>query len=141
VSVPAEPRRDDRKVAPKPTPSEPASKMLADARALANAGDLSRAAAAYDALRRAHPDSPDAHAANVSLGQLQLRRGRAKEALAAFERYLKRGGALAEEARWGRVQALQRLGRASALDRAVDDLLAHHPHTVYADDARALRSR
>ncbi|HWB80459.1 MAG TPA: tetratricopeptide repeat protein [Nannocystaceae bacterium] len=138
ASAPVEPRRDDRK--PKPPPSEPASKMLADARALANSGDLSRAAAAYDALRRAHPDSADAHAANVSLGQLQLRRGRAKEALSAFERYLKRGGALAEEARWGRVQALKRLARASALDRAIDDLLAHHPHTVYADDARSLRS-
>ncbi|MBX7081893.1 MAG: tetratricopeptide repeat protein [Nannocystaceae bacterium] len=124
-----------------PVASAPPGEMLAQARSLANAGELSRAVAAYDALRRAHPGSTEAHTADVSLGQLQLRRGRSKDALAAFDRYLHKGGGLAEEARWGRVQALHALGRAAASDRAIDELLRAHPLSVYADDAKALRSR
>lgn len=128
-----------RKPAPREDRSKTASQMLAEARALANAGALARAVAAYDALRRAHPDSADANAANVSIGELQLRRGRAREALRAFERYLERGGALAEEARWGRVRALDALGRTDARNRAIDQFLAAHPHTVYAREAKAMK--
>lgn len=133
-------------IRPKPQarPSKPlasASEMLAEARKLANAKALSDAVAAYDALRRAYPDSADARAANVSIGELQLRRGRAREALKAFERYLKAGGALAEEARWGRVRALDRLGKTSARDRAIDQLLAAHPQSIYAGEAKTMRAR
>lgn len=130
-----------RRASREPSASAPSGEMLAQARSLANAGELARAAAAYEALRRAHPGSAEAHTADVSLGQLQLRRGRAKDALAAFDRYLRQGGGLAEEARWGRVQALHRLGRTAASDRAIDELLRSHPQSLYADDAKALRSR
>lgn len=134
-------------VAPRPepaarrSPSKSASEMLAEARSLANARELARAVAAYEELRRAHPGSAEAHAANVSTGELQLRRGRAREALRAFDRYLERGGALAEEARWGRVRALDALGRVAPRDRAIEQLLAAHPRTIYADEARAMRDR
>lgn len=134
-------------VAPRPesaarrSPSKSASEMLAEARSLANARELSRAVAAYEELRRAHPGSAEAHAASVSTGELQLRRGRAREALRAFDRYLERGGALAEEARWGRVRALDALGRVAPRDRAIEQLLVAHPRTIYADEARAMRDR
>jgi hypothetical protein len=60
--------------------------------------------------------------------------------LEAFDRYVGRGGGgLGEEARWGRVEALHRMGKKSARDRAIDRLLAAHPNTVYAPKARALR--
>jgi outer membrane protein assembly factor BamD (BamD/ComL family) len=39
------------------------------------------------------------------------------------------------------VQALHRLGRTAASDRAIDELLRSHPQSLYADDAKALRSR
>ncbi|MBL8944280.1 MAG: hypothetical protein JNK45_14070, partial [Myxococcales bacterium] len=62
-------------------------------------------------------------------------------ALRAFDRYLERGGALAEEARWGRVRALDALGRVAPRDRAIEQLLVAHPRTIYADEARAMRDR
>jgi hypothetical protein len=128
------------KARPKAGSGKGAGQMLAEARHLANKGRLGEAVQAYGALRRAHPGSAEAHAANVSIGQLQLRRGKVSAGLSAFDRYLSRGGgALAEEARWGRVEALQRLGKKGARDRAIDRLLAEHPHSVYAPKAKALR--
>jgi hypothetical protein len=127
---------------PKAGSGKSAGQMLSEARQLANKGRLGDAVSAYGALRRAHPGSAEAHAANVSIGELQLRRGKASAALSAFERYLGRGGgALAEEARWGRVEALHRMGKKSARDRAIDRLLAAHPHSVYAPKAKTLRGR
>lgn len=132
----AEPRKAKARASVDKSPG----KMLSEARQLANKGKLGDAVNAYGALRRAYPGSAEAHAANVSIGQLQLRRGKAGAALAAFDRYLGRGGgALAEEARWGRVEALHRMGRRGARDRAIDALLRAHPHTVYAVKAKALR--
>jgi hypothetical protein len=125
----------------KKSASKPAGQMLADARALGNKGKLGAAVSAYSALRRAYPGSAEARAANVSIGQLQLRRGRAGDALKAFDRYLKSGGSLAEEARWGRVRALDRLGKKTARDRAIDALAEAHPHSVYAAKARGLKSK
>ena len=140
VSAPSSPRERST-TKHRATMDKTASQMLAEARALANAGELGRAVAAYDALRRAHPQSTDAHAANVSIGLLQLRRGQSRKALQAFDRYLHRAGGLAEEARWGRVRALHALRRIAARDIAIDVLLARHPGTVYAAEAKAMRSR
>ena len=68
-----------------------------------------------------------------------MRRGRAKAALRAFSRYLSRGGgALAEEAHWGKIRALHRLGRRSARDAAIDALRRGHPASVYLDRVSAL---
>ena len=68
-------------------------------------------------------------------------RGYTGDTLTAFGRYLERGGALAEEARWGRVRALDGLGRAAARDTAIEALLAAHPGTIYADEAASMRGR
>ncbi|MEM6990420.1 MAG: tetratricopeptide repeat protein [Myxococcota bacterium] len=135
VAAPTTPPPAPRRKAP----LQSASEMLAAARSLANGGKLSKALDAYTALRRTYPKSPDAHAANVSVGLLQLRRGRARPALRAFDRYLKRPGGMAEEARWGRVRALHALGRTAARDQAIGVLLRQHAGSVYATEAKAMR--
>jgi len=128
-------RKPERARAPSLRPSE----LLGAARRHVAAGQTGRALATYATLRRQHPGSAEAHAANVSVGQLELRRGRAKPALRAFSRYLTSGGgALAEEAHWGKIRALHRLGRAGARDEAIDALRGSHPSSVYLSRASSL---
>ncbi len=121
------------------TPSQTPSELLGAARRHVAAGETGRALATYSTLRRQHPGSAEAQAANVSIGQLELRRGRAKPALKAFSRYLSAGGgALAEEAHWGKIRALHRLGRTGARDAAIDALRGAHPSSVYLSRASSL---
>ena len=113
--------------------------MLAAARELAAKGELAAAASAYQKLVTTYPSAGESRAALVSLGRVQASRGRHSAALAAFERYLADGGgALAEEAQYGRIQALHALGRVAARDRAIDELAREHPRSVYLTKARAL---
>lgn len=145
-----------------PTPAEPsasaskpnrtraalpsASELLGAARRQVAAGEIDRALSTYATLRRQHPSSPEAHAANVSIGELELRRGRPQAALKAFSRYLSVGGsagksagrALAEEAHWGKIRALHRLGRTADRDAAIDELRRAHPGSVYIGRASSL---
>lgn len=146
-----------------PTPAEPtsasaskpnrtraavpgASELLGAARRQVAAGEIDRALSTYATLRRQHPSSPEAHAANVSIGELELRRGRSQAALKAFSRYLSAGGsaggsagrALAEEAHWGKIRALHRLGRTADRDAAIDELRRAHPGSVYLGRASSL---
>lgn len=116
-----------------------AGDMLAAARELAAKGELAAAASAYQKLVTTYPSAGESRAALVSLGRVQASRGRHSAALAAFERYLADGGgALAEEAQYGRIQALHALGRVAARDRAIDELAREHPRSVYLTKARAL---
>jgi hypothetical protein len=116
-----------------------AGEMLAHARALAQEKKLAAAASAYEALVQAHPGSAEARAAAVSLGRVQLSRGRAKAALSAFDRYLAGGtGTLAEEAHWGRIQALHALGRESQRDAATKAFASAFPGSMYLPKAKAL---
>jgi len=128
-----------RKATTKPTVQSSASEMLAKARALTHAKKLGPAAAAYEALLAAHPTSAEARAATVSLGRVELTRGRAKHALRAFDRYLQGGaGTLAEEAHWGRIQALHALGRKSERDQATTAFASKFPGSMYLPKAKAL---
>lgn len=116
-----------------------ASDLLGAARRQAASGDPGRALATYASLRRQHAGSPEAHAANVSIGELELRRGRAKAALRAFARYLSQGGGvLAEEAHWGKIRALHRLGQTEDRDQAIAALRRHYPASVYLARASSL---
>ena len=78
-------------------PRQSASEMLAAARVLRGEGRARKAVDAYRALQKIYPKSQEAHASAVSLGQLYLELGRHRRAARAFERYLGRGGPLAEE--------------------------------------------
>ncbi len=114
-----------------------AAALLDAAQRAAAAGDARRAAASYRALVRRYPHTPEAVAALPALGNLELRLGRPRSALAAFDRYLASGaGATRIEALRGRARALAALGRAEAARRAWRTLLAEDPDGVYADEAR-----
>ncbi|MEM6294865.1 MAG: tetratricopeptide repeat protein [Myxococcota bacterium] len=120
-------------------PSLDAATLLERARTARGAGNVAKATRLYRALVRQHPRSSEAKAGRVTLGQLELGRGRAKAALRQFEAYLRAGGPLAEEAAWGKIQALDRLGRTEALEGAIEAFLTTHPRSVYRGRAKGLR--
>lgn len=122
-----------RKAAPTPSADE----LLRTAQDALAAKDTTGAIRKYSALVRHHPRSAQARAARVSLGRLQLSSGRAKKALAQFDRYLDgTGGGLRREAELGRIDALRKLGRADAQKRAIEAFLKAHPNTVHAGRLR-----
>jgi len=118
--------------------AEPApAELLSRARAQRGAGRYADAAAPYQRLVRVHPRSAAARAALVSLGELQLSRLAAPAAaLRSFDAYLAAGGSLTQEARYGRIRALQQLGRSEAAREATAAFLRDYPGSA---QARSLR--
>ncbi|MDH5671513.1 MAG: FecR domain-containing protein [Myxococcales bacterium] len=108
--------------------------MLTEARQLMRKQRFAEAAARYQALYEAHPQSPEARTVLVPLAQLQLDRlGRPNVALGNLERYLASGrGALAEEARHTRIRALHQAGRAAQERAAIEEFLRLHPKSFHA---------
>jgi hypothetical protein len=119
-------------------PAAPPPDMLGYARSLRASGDFRRAAEVYRKIHAANPQSPSGRAALVSLGELRLSLNDAKGALSAFDSYLARGGALAQEALFGRARALRTLNRPADERAAIDRFLAAYPD---APQSRVLRSR
>lgn len=117
--------------APKAKPTAKASTLLGRARAQRREGDTRAAMKTYAELVRTHPRSPAAQTARMSLAQLQLDRGAAKDALRLFRTYGKRGGPLAEEAAYGEIRALRKLGRTSEAKRAADAFVRRYPESPY----------
>ncbi|MBC8068018.1 MAG: tetratricopeptide repeat protein [Deltaproteobacteria bacterium] len=113
-----------------------AAQWLARARTARGAGDIEGAIAAYEGLIANHAGAPAARTAMVTLAQLHLDRGHAKPALKWFERYLGKGGPLAEDAAYGRIRALRSLGRVSEERSAIDAFVAKYPSGSYAAKLR-----
>lgn len=116
-------------------PTDPASWLFRAASRARSIGRYQEAAALYGVLQRDYAGSETEVVARVALGRLWL--GHLNDpgaALGAFESYLeaRADGPLSEEARSGRVVALRRLGRETEAEQARQDLLAHHPTTLYA---------
>ena len=121
-----------------PAPASPAD-MLGEARRLMQQHRWPEAAEAYRELRRAFPQSAEAHTVLVPLGQLELERLREPaRALGEFGAYLKGGGPLAVEARLGRIRALRALGNAEREESAIAEFLELHPQHL---EAAALSER
>jgi tetratricopeptide (TPR) repeat protein len=96
------------------------------------------AAATYRRLFSLHPKSAESRASLVSLGELQLSElGEPKGALESFDAYLRGGGALVQEARYGRIRALAKLGRKGDERRAIEQFLTDYPRSVQASSLRA----
>lgn len=114
-----------------PTPAE----LLTLARRAMASGDRTNAEAQYTRLLQAHPGSPEARSALLTLGELRLALGRPGAALAAFERYGRRG-ALAPEAAYGRIRALRALGRSSEASSETERFLASYPNHLRAAELR-----
>lgn len=117
-----------------------AAHILLVAREARARADVVTALAAYRQLFDRSPHSEEAHAALVPYGELSLDRGAPKAALVAFERYLAKGGALAEEASFGRIRALRALGQATRERAALADFLQAYPDSPLCDSLR-LRAR
>lgn len=128
----AEPASDD---ASKP----PTAKQLAAAaqreRAAKNYDETARL---YRELLRRYPDSPEAANVPVRLGDLLASTGDHSGALEAYELYLERGAKpLAREAEYGRIQALQALGRKTEERAAIEAFLAARPDDYRNTELRA----
>lgn len=105
-----------------------AADLLVAAREKRMRGDLEGQVAAYRELFGKHGTSPEAYAALVPYGEIQLaRQGDANAALASFERYLAGRGPLAVEAAYGRVRALRALGRAAEERAAIEAFVTAYP--------------
>lgn len=130
---------DSRRPPTPPTRASPSlpAELLQRARGLRADGRYRDAHGVYQRLLREHSASAEARVALVSLGELQLSQlGDAGGALRSFERYLRSGGALSQEASYGRIRALRRLGRLSEARTAASAFLSAYPNSVQAATLR-----
>lgn len=110
-----------------------AKTLLARARASRSAGDRLGAIAHYEKLLRLHPRASASRPAMISLGDLYVEIGKPSVALTWFDRYLRKGGALAQEAYLGRIKALGAMGRDRQQQRAIEAFRTRYPSSRYAD--------
>ncbi len=130
------------KTPPKNAPQPPTATELLSRANLARAkGQVNEAIQLYAELQRNYPGSAEAKLSSVSLGRLQLSRGQATGALREFDRYLRLGGPLSEEALAGKAQALGVLGQLDAQRTTYAELLERFPRSVYATEARRQMAR
>jgi hypothetical protein len=121
------------------TRSSSPESLLDEALALRARGDFRGAASVYRRIHQASPTSAVGGTALVSLGELSLSSlGDPAGALAAFETYLVRGGALSQEAAFGKARALRALRRTAEERRAIEHFLARYPD---AAQSKVLRRR
>lgn len=116
----------------------PASELLARARQQLRQSRWQDAAATYRELRRLHGESAEAKTVLVSLAQLSIERlGQPAVALADLDIYLSEGGgALTQEARYLRIQALRAVGRESVARDAANAFLDDYPTSFQAEALR-----
>jgi len=124
----------DRRSAEVKSPAE----LLREAQDLRAAKNWTLAARAFRRLLEAHPISPEARAATVSLANIEARQlGRPRVALELFDRYLRDGGPLSPEASWGRIGALEALGREAEAISALRGFIARYPDSMRRGAAEA----
>ncbi len=140
--LPAELRAPLREPAPPPSASASAPNpegLLQQALALRARGQFRRAAEVYRQIHEATPGSAAGGTALVSLGELSLSSLKdPRAALAAFDSYLATGGALSQEAAFGRIRALRALGRSAEERTAIERFVARYPKVP---QSRVLRER
>ncbi len=125
------PRHTPKKVVEKPALEGPEQALIAAQQALV-AGDRKRAIVLYTQLIERHSGSQAGRAATVSLGRLLLSEGRHRAALERFEAYLEKpGGALIQEARYGRIRCLRGLGERDVLLQAIGEFELRHPASIH----------
>jgi hypothetical protein len=114
-----------------------ASALFAKANETRREGSGEESIALYRQLQRLYPRSPEAKVSHLSLANLLLGDAhRAEQALPQFDAYLAGGGALEEEALYGRAQVLEKLARHGAERAAWRTLVSRFPDSVYAAKAR-----
>jgi hypothetical protein len=111
--------------------------LLQQAQGLRAGDHYLEASQVYRRLLKEYSSSAEARVALVSLGELQLSQlGDANGALRSFESYLSKGGALRQEASYGRIRALRRLGKVSQARAASQAFIEAYPNSVQATTLR-----
>jgi TolA-binding protein len=120
-------------LAPPPHLMTPAA-LFAESLSDRQQGRVEDAIAGFRALTRQFPDAAEAKVALVSLGDLLLGAGRAADALTAYEGYLARAPAetLVPESLWGKVRALELLGRTREAEATRREIARRFPDFPYA---------
>ncbi len=118
-------------------PAVTAAALFERGEKLRREGRADAAIAAYRRLQTTFPETPEARLSFAFAGQLLLKQRRPDDALAQFDRHLKAGGEVGEEALAGRATALEELHRTADAVAAWKSLLARYPGSVYAGRARA----
>ncbi|EDM76338.1 hypothetical protein PPSIR1_18567 [Plesiocystis pacifica SIR-1] len=133
----AAPSSDPSVAKAKPKSSKSADELLDLARSQRTAKDFAAAAATYEELVRSYPSSAKARSAHVSVAQLYLGPlDNPSKAIRHFDRYLKRGGPLAEEAHYGKIRALRKQGQTAKAKTEAAAFLDDYPQSAYADAVR-----
>lgn len=114
-------------------PVPDAKMLLSKARGSRAGGDPAAAIAHYEQLVRHYPEAAASRTAMVTLGQLYLGQGKPKAALRWYQRYLKKGGDVAEEAHVGRIRALGALGRDQQRAEAIEQFRRKYPSSRYGE--------
>jgi ferric-dicitrate binding protein FerR (iron transport regulator) len=118
------------------TPVSP-DQLLAKAQSLRARGEYPACAQIYRRLWSEFPDSEAAKVSMISLGELELVRTRnPASALDAFNAYLRLGGPLDREARFGKIRALRMLDRSEEADAETARFLRDYPTGIQATTLR-----
>jgi hypothetical protein len=128
-----------------PAPARPLASRLSPGQLLAKAqflrarGQYKSCAQIYRRLWSEFPGSEEAKVSMVSLGELELvQRKDPGSALAAFNSYLRLGGALEREARYGKIRALHALDRRDEAKVETARFLSDYPTSTQASTLRHL---
>jgi TolA-binding protein len=117
-------------------PAVTAAELFERGERLRREGHADAAIATYRRLQATFPETPETRLSFAFAGQLLLKQRQPGEALAQFDRHLKAGGEVGEEALAGRATALEQLHRTADAIAAWKSLLARYPGSVYAGRAR-----
>jgi outer membrane protein assembly factor BamD (BamD/ComL family) len=116
-----------------PSPSH----LLAMAQALRARGAYDACAQVYRRLWSEFPGSEESKVSMISLGELELgKRNHPVAALEAFSAYLRVGGTLEREARYGRIRALRTVGRDGEADAESATFLRDYPTSIQSATLR-----
>ena len=116
-----------------PSPSH----LLAAAQALRARGAYDACARVYRRLLSEFPESEESKVSMISLGELELgKRNHPVAALEAFGAYLRVGGTLEREARYGRIRALRAAGRDGEADAESATFLRDYPTSIQSATLR-----
>lgn len=138
LPVPADPEQKANLPTILSTASSPGA-LLARAQALRSQAKYRECATTYRQLVASFPRSDEARVSFVSLGELEISElGQPGLALRDFENYLRLPGPLTREARYGKIRALQLLGRDAEQQAAIAEFLKDYPNSV---QSASLRSR
>jgi len=120
-----------------PPVGELLASLKSQARAARAARDWAAAAGHYQDIVKLAPSSAIAQTSRIQLGDLlRTRLGEPKAALATYREYLKSGGSLLREARYGEIRALRDLGQVAAEKRAITAFLERYPNSLAARELR-----